>query len=201
MTSVNDRQVGGKHYRSAYQHWDWVYASLGGDYQLGCATKYIVRWREKNGLQDLLKAEHYLQKHASEGWQVSPSEWEIQETKRFLTHNPLPTEEGEILLSIVRGRWSEALLRLADLIGWARGQGYSDDGWCVFDSERRAVSPGFVWEGATVAYTEWQCGHCGHHLRSANIGLRVAAPSCKVCAEAKEAKVAGASPAYVNQGG
>ena len=28
----------------------------------GCAIKYLSRWREKGGLQDLKKARHYLDK-------------------------------------------------------------------------------------------------------------------------------------------
>lgn len=57
----NDRQVGGEHYKSALQHWDWVLAS-GLSYLQGCATKYLVRWRAKNGVEDLKKADHYVEK-------------------------------------------------------------------------------------------------------------------------------------------
>jgi hypothetical protein len=60
-TLANAVQVGGEHYRSQFQHWDWVIANNLG-YLEGCATKYIARWRKKNGLEDLLKARHYLDK-------------------------------------------------------------------------------------------------------------------------------------------
>lgn len=60
-TQANDRQVGGSHYRSAYQHWDFV-EECGLGYLEGCATKYVSRWRGKNGLEDLKKAAHYLEK-------------------------------------------------------------------------------------------------------------------------------------------
>lgn len=63
--SVNDSQVGGSHYRSEYQHWDFVQDCLCGLYLEGCITKYVSRWRKKNGLQDLLKAQHYLAKLTS----------------------------------------------------------------------------------------------------------------------------------------
>ena len=59
--SANERQVGGDHYRSRYQHWDFVEEG-GLGYLEGCATKYVSRWRQKNGVQDLEKAEHYVQK-------------------------------------------------------------------------------------------------------------------------------------------
>lgn len=59
--SANARQVGGSHYRKKYQHWDWV-ADTKQPYHIGCTTKYLSRYLEKNGLQDLEKAGHYLEK-------------------------------------------------------------------------------------------------------------------------------------------
>jgi hypothetical protein len=59
---ANDMQVGGSHYKGrATQHWD-VIDRNGIGYLEGVATKYLCRWREKNGLQDLEKAEHYVVK-------------------------------------------------------------------------------------------------------------------------------------------
>lgn len=58
--AANDVQVGGTHYQGgAIQHWDFA-AQL--PYLEGNATKYISRHMKKNGLQDLLKAAHYLKK-------------------------------------------------------------------------------------------------------------------------------------------
>ena len=62
--SVNDHQVGGSHYKNVTgkQHWDIMADAVGPGYIMGCATKYLFRWRDKNGIQDLLKAQHYLEK-------------------------------------------------------------------------------------------------------------------------------------------
>jgi len=59
--SANDKQVGGTHYQTGgVQHWDLM-AKLYGDAHFKCAaTKYVARWRKKNGVQDLEKALHYL---------------------------------------------------------------------------------------------------------------------------------------------
>lgn len=62
MSEANQTQVGGDHYRAeGLQHWDLI-----DDYNIGylegCASKYVTRWRKKNGLQDLRKAAHYLRK-------------------------------------------------------------------------------------------------------------------------------------------
>lgn len=61
--TANDRQVGGSHYAGSYQHWDFV-ADMGLDYWQACASKYVTRWRKKNGLEDLAKAPHYMEKRA-----------------------------------------------------------------------------------------------------------------------------------------
>ena len=58
----NDRQVGGNHYDSSIQHWDYVIAN-DLDYFQGQITKYVTRWKNKNGLADLLKAQHFLDKY------------------------------------------------------------------------------------------------------------------------------------------
>lgn len=60
--SANDRQVAGSHYIGVYQHWDYV---IDGElnYFAAQVSKYIIRWRKKNGLQDLEKALHFWEKY------------------------------------------------------------------------------------------------------------------------------------------
>jgi hypothetical protein len=58
----NKTQVGGQHYKKlAIQPWDYVLANNLG-YMEGSVIKYISRWREKNGLEDLEKCRHFLNK-------------------------------------------------------------------------------------------------------------------------------------------
>lgn len=59
--NASDYQVGGDHYRSEYQHWDWAIDIRLG-YLESAATKYVTRWKGKNGPQDVEKAIHYLTK-------------------------------------------------------------------------------------------------------------------------------------------
>ena len=63
MPSANEHQVGGSHYRNenGYQHWDLV-ADLRMNYFTAVLTKYVCRWRQKDGVRDLEKAIHYCQK-------------------------------------------------------------------------------------------------------------------------------------------
>lgn len=60
--SANDTQVGGTQYqRKTIQPWDFIVAN-GLGFLEGNAIKYIARWRDKNGIEDLKKARHYLDK-------------------------------------------------------------------------------------------------------------------------------------------
>lgn len=64
MTKADERQVGGKHYKAtnpAQEHWNLVQA-YDWDYFTAQVIKYMMRWRKKNGLQDLEKARHFLDK-------------------------------------------------------------------------------------------------------------------------------------------
>ena len=62
MTTANDKQCGGQHYKSQpIQPWDFI-AGNGIPYLEGNAIKYLCRWREKGGLADLEKAKHYIEK-------------------------------------------------------------------------------------------------------------------------------------------
>lgn len=60
---ANEYQVGGEHYKKGkIQHWDYA-ASNNFDYFQGQVTKYVSRWKDKNGIQDLEKAKHFLEKY------------------------------------------------------------------------------------------------------------------------------------------
>jgi len=59
------KQIGGKHYKGAgeaMQHWNIV-AAHNLDYFQGQITKYVMRWKFKNGIEDLEKAKHFLEKY------------------------------------------------------------------------------------------------------------------------------------------
>ena len=58
---ANAKQIAGDHYHKAYQVWDFV-VDTNIHYLVATTVKYIGRWRIKNGLQDLEKGLHYLEK-------------------------------------------------------------------------------------------------------------------------------------------
>ena len=67
VTSANNRQVGGDHYKKMkIQPWDLFGSIFNLDEQigfyLGNVYKYLMRYDSKNGIEDLMKAKHYLEK-------------------------------------------------------------------------------------------------------------------------------------------
>ena len=60
--TANDVQVGGAHYKGQdIQVWDAIYVWKLG-YFSGNVVKYVARHTKKGGVDDLLKARHYLDK-------------------------------------------------------------------------------------------------------------------------------------------
>ena len=64
---TNDVQVGGNHYTSkSVQPWEamesWMSEEAFKGYIWGNVIKYMARWEDKGGVEDLKKARHYLDK-------------------------------------------------------------------------------------------------------------------------------------------
>lgn len=60
--TANDIQVAGDHYKSkSIQPWDYIASNQLGYFE-GNIVKYVSRWKDKGGVNDLRKAQHYLQK-------------------------------------------------------------------------------------------------------------------------------------------
>lgn len=58
---ANDKQVGGEHYKGSIEPWDAI-TEWGLGYLDGSAVKYLARWQKKGGIQDVMKAIHFLEK-------------------------------------------------------------------------------------------------------------------------------------------
>lgn len=62
MSKANDKQIGGDHYKGDMQHWDFTRKHNYNQFQY-CITKYTHRYMDKNGLQDIEKAAHHMEKY------------------------------------------------------------------------------------------------------------------------------------------
>lgn len=77
---ANKTQVGGTHYKEkSIQPWDameaWMTKEAFQGFLQGNAIKYLARWKDKGGVEDLQKAQHYIQKLIE-----TESEEKIQDT-------------------------------------------------------------------------------------------------------------------------
>lgn len=62
QSSANKKQVAGSHYSDkSIQPWDYIHAN-NLCYFTGNCVKYVSRWKDKGGINDLKKAIHYLEK-------------------------------------------------------------------------------------------------------------------------------------------
>lgn len=115
MSKANERQIGGSHYAAGLQHWD-VVEGHGIGYLEGCASKYITRWRKKNGLQDLQKALHYTEKLAElarDAGRTNRGVVPMVVLDRFVIDNDLELTEKVALIGLFRWRKVEDLERAA----------------------------------------------------------------------------------------
>lgn len=99
--TANDRQVGGDHYKKkAIQPWDFI-TENNIPYLEGNIVRYLARWRDKGGIDDLRKAQHYLQKV------VENEERRLQEEiLKELTAEPIrvePVPFGTLPITIAAG--------------------------------------------------------------------------------------------------
>lgn len=176
--SANDKQVSGDHYKTSYQHWDMIVAmGYGPEYYIGQITKYITRWRKKNGLRDLRKGQHFLEKLIElaevkgkrflpyAGWSDDYVEGEIVRHMSHLTEffeaNEVDVESRSICVAVMFTNRIEVLkeahaecekLALAVL---AKGD--------TVDAET-PISRDFEFEGYEDDTIKWKCKKCGEQM-------------------------------------
>ena len=111
---ANEIQIGGNHYKGKeYQHWDWV-CDTNLHYLLACATKYVSRWRDKNGIQDLQKASHYISKADEQG--VVPPVTQELDNLTIVFCNQFGAEEANIISLICCEQYQLAQNAISNLV-------------------------------------------------------------------------------------
>jgi hypothetical protein len=94
--SANDTQIAGGHYKDKpIQPWDYIAANNLGYFE-GNVVRYISRWRDKGGVDDLRKAKHYIEKLIELETQVKPE----YKGERLI----LPTDDGPLWIQWTGGR-------------------------------------------------------------------------------------------------
>lgn len=113
MTTANERQVGGTHYNKTYQHWDFV-CDTGMHYLIAQATRYLSRWRDKNGLEDLEKALHYVDKAEERAPQKLP--FDMKHFWCFVIYNEMEILDGAAIYHVMKHEWDDARTMIKALI-------------------------------------------------------------------------------------
>lgn len=107
---ANEHQIGGDHYKAEYQHWDLV-LNARMPYLEAQITRYICRWRKKDGIKDLEKALHYTNKLLENITLVFPirssafldKTFCVDEAERFCKVNGIDEPERSII--VVCSHW------------------------------------------------------------------------------------------------
>jgi hypothetical protein len=95
-------QIGGNHYKSEYEHWDWV-RDVSVGFLVGSLIKYLIRWRKKDGVDDLKKARTFLLKTIeTRNFPGAPRHYrqsgtDLAYTKLYIETNNIPKQEAEII--------------------------------------------------------------------------------------------------------
>jgi len=108
--NANERQVGGEHYQSIFQHWDFVSAVV-LPYLPAQVTKYLTRWQKKNGRQDLEKAVHFLDKHIEE--EVARTKRNEELLQKFMLVNSIQDADERAALTFIMRHHSGEVAMLA----------------------------------------------------------------------------------------
>lgn len=98
MSEANKRQVAGAHYSGTLQHWDLV-STLNIPYFPAQITRYMARWRKKNGVEDLEKALHYMDKYIEE--EIYKHAFSLSSVSLFMNAQNIPVKDRNIFINLV----------------------------------------------------------------------------------------------------
>lgn len=178
ISEANARQVGGDHYQDkggrtgGLQHWDIV-DMFNLDYFQGAITKYVFRWKRKDGVKDLRKAQHFLEKYISLAElselfaEAAKDDTLVPEKLEAINDKIVAMPEADVLYTFAKGEVTPT--------GWVQ----------------------FVFEGANAEGFLFTCRECGAKFYAQPQTNPHAAHTCH--AIATQACDGEATAAYVNQ--
>lgn len=107
MQEILTKQIGGNHYKDmAFQPLDLI-NKLRCSFTQGCIIKYICRYKNKNGKQDIEKCIHYARIAMDLGgtWPCDKPGLIMQ----FCTENRLSRHQSAIIRHVVNTRWNSLI--------------------------------------------------------------------------------------------
>lgn len=161
--SANEKQVGGSHYKRAdggEEHWDRAWRLKYDPFQY-IITKWIERWRDKGGVEDLKKAQHAIEKYIELN---SPPEATLNVVINVDT-SEIVAGLSEMKLSLERP-WRCAKcgsVRTGNAVQWVCTKGdycYSEKLPDWDEGIKRTGFIGFTYEGGTSTTDMYRCSSC-----------------------------------------
>lgn len=115
---ATDTQIGGSHYKDMPYQPIKLINKLELDYFSGNVLKYLCRYRQKGGAEDLKKARHYCELAKELNViKFSPSTLDTEEVEDFVRINQISEEVEDIILyDLLRGLWDDAIDDINKLI-------------------------------------------------------------------------------------
>jgi hypothetical protein len=122
MQTANLKQIGGTHYKTSYEHWDLAILLDMGPMEYA-SSKHVTRWRKKDGIKDLQKALHYLDKliEVYEIYDVHrpyPAERVKEEVDKFAVANDLTELEALFIFKLCTFETKIELLDVRSTLIW-----------------------------------------------------------------------------------
>jgi hypothetical protein len=160
-------QIGGDHYGGHdFQHWDMV-IECRTDYLAGVATKYLRRWRDKGGIQDVQKAIQYVDKLVESAMVPTGDPVKVEDSMaRYVTTNKLGAREAQASKILFAWQTFDDLLAAraimleiiqAEVCSWPEMapifNNIKPDGW-----------QGYTFEGAKENRYWFRCVTCKHRF-------------------------------------
>lgn len=117
VNNANDEQIGGDHYQTHddFQLWDFI-DRYNIPFLEGNFLKYVIRHRNKNGLEDLKKAKHYLDKINERGGFKRIEAVQVDDFAKIITGYNLNRYEIEISQAVINADTDGALVAFIGLI-------------------------------------------------------------------------------------
>lgn len=113
-----DTQIGGSYYKDMPYQPIVLIDKLELDYFSGNVLKYLCRYRQNGGINDLEKARHYCELAKELNViKFSPSTLDTEEVEDFVRVNQIREDVGEIILyDLLSGLWDDAIDDINKLI-------------------------------------------------------------------------------------
>lgn len=111
-------QIGGTHYKGLKIEPVELWAALDLNAFQGSIVKYVMRYKDKNGKQDLLKAKHYIDyiKQFTPKTFTPDTKEAADYLDRFIKENELSGKVKDIIVDVVYEDYDDALLKIDEII-------------------------------------------------------------------------------------